>query len=95
MSTIRDARQNAENICYDAPTITSGSITITLTLLIFGLFLLLASGFSMVRGASGLAEGYGVPPLVVGMTVVAFGTSAPELVVNVVGALDGETALAA
>lgn len=48
----------------------------------------------MVRGASGLAEGYGVPPLVVGMTVVAFGTSAPELVVNVVGALDGETALA-
>lgn len=48
----------------------------------------------MVRGASGLAEGYGVPPLVVGMTVVAFGTSAPELVVNVVGALKGETALA-
>ena len=48
----------------------------------------------MVRGASGLAEGYGVPPLVVGMTVVSFGTSAPELVVNVVGAVGGETALA-
>jgi len=48
----------------------------------------------MVRGASGLAEGYGVPPLVVGLTVVAFGTSAPELVVNVIGALRGETALA-
>jgi len=48
----------------------------------------------MVRGASGLAEAYGVPPLVVGMTVVAFGTSAPELVVNVAGALQGETALA-
>ncbi len=56
--------------------------------------LLLAGGVGMVRGASGLAEGYGVPPLVVGMTVVAFGTSAPELVVNVVGALNGETALA-
>jgi len=48
----------------------------------------------MVRGASGLAEGYGVPPLVVGLTVVAFGTSAPELVINVIGALRGETALA-
>ncbi len=48
----------------------------------------------MVRGASGLAAGYGVPPLVVGMTVVAFGTSAPELVVNVVGSVSGETALA-
>lgn len=67
---------------------------ITLTLLILGLILLLTGGFGMVRGASGLAEAYGVPPLVVGMTVVAFGTSAPELVVNVVGSLNGETALA-
>jgi cation:H+ antiporter len=48
----------------------------------------------MVRGASGIAEGYGVPPLVIGLTVVAFGTSAPELVVNVIGALRGETGLA-
>ena len=48
----------------------------------------------MVRGASDLAEEYGVPPLVVGLTVVAFGTSAPELVVNIIGALHGETALA-
>ena len=48
----------------------------------------------MVRGASGLAESYGVPPLVVGLTVVSFGTSAPELVINVIGTLRGETALA-
>lgn len=48
----------------------------------------------MVRGASDLAESYGVPPLVVGLTVVAFGTSAPELVINVIGALQGQTALA-
>lgn len=59
-----------------------------------GLILLLAGGAAMVRGASGIAEGYGVPPLVVGLTVVAFGTSAPELVVNVIGALEGQTALA-
>lgn len=48
----------------------------------------------MVRGASDLAESYGVPPLVVGLTVVAFGTSAPELVINVIGAIQGQTALA-
>ena len=48
----------------------------------------------MVLGASDLAESYGVPPLVVGLTVVAFGTSAPELVINIVGALEGQTALA-
>lgn len=56
--------------------------------------LLLGGGASMVRGASGIAEAYGVPPLVVGLTVVAFGTSAPELVVNVLGALEGQTELA-
>jgi cation:H+ antiporter len=56
--------------------------------------LLLAGGFSMVRGASDLAESYGVSPLVVGLTVVAFGTSAPELVINVVGALQNQTAIA-
>lgn len=48
----------------------------------------------MVRGASDLAESYGVPPLVVGLTVVAFGTSAPELVINIVGALEQQTDLA-
>ncbi len=71
-----------------------GDARITLLLLIFGLMLLLGGGAAMVRGASGLAEGYGVPPLVVGLTVVAFGTSAPELVVNVLGALEGQTELA-
>lgn len=83
-----------ENICYHAYEPGSRSRPITLTLLIVGIFLLLAGGFCLVRGASGLAELYGVPPLVIGMTVVAFGTSAPELVVNVVGALHGETAIA-
>lgn len=56
--------------------------------------LLLGGGAAMVRGASGLAERYGVPPLVVGLTVVAFGTSAPELVVNILAVLEGETELA-
>jgi cation:H+ antiporter len=63
-------------------------------LLALGIVLLLAGGTALVSGASQLAEKYGVPPLVVGLTVVAFGTSAPELVVNVLGSLKGESAIA-
>jgi cation:H+ antiporter len=65
-----------------------------LFLLILGLMLLLAGGTALVAGASGIARSYGVSPLVVGLTVMAFGTSSPELVVNVVGALRGESELA-
>lgn len=63
-------------------------------LLILGLFLLLAGGTALVSGASSLAARHGVSPLVVGLTVMAFGTSAPELMVNVMGALRGESELA-
>lgn len=65
-----------------------------LTLLLCGLVLLLVGGAALVTGASSLATRLGVSPVVVGLTVVAFGTSAPELVVNVIGALRGETDLA-
>ena len=63
-------------------------------LLLLGLLLLLAGGTSLVNGASRVAGHFGISPLVVGLTVVAFGTSAPELVVNIVGSFRGETALA-
>lgn len=59
-----------------------------------GVVLLLLAGTALVRGASALAGRYGVPPMVVGLTVVAIGTSSPELVVNIVGALRGQTDLA-
>ncbi|MEZ5573199.1 MAG: calcium/sodium antiporter [Halioglobus sp.] len=66
----------------------------TFFLLLIGLLLLLGGGTALVRGASGIAEQYGVSPLLVGLTVVAFGTSAPELVVNVIGAIRNQTELA-
>ena len=66
----------------------------TVLLLLAGLTLLLVGGASLVRGASGIAEAHGISPLVVGLTVVAFGTSAPELVVSVMGAIEGETDIA-
>lgn len=52
-----------------------------------GLLLLLGGGDVMVRGASALARRLGVSPLAIGLTVVAFGTSAPELAVNITAAL--------
>ena len=66
----------------------------TLFILIVGLCFLLAGGALLVRGASLIASQYGISPLIVGLTVVAFGTSAPELVVNIVGAIRNETDLA-
>jgi len=57
---------------------------IGILLLIFGLVLLIKSADWLVSGASALAKKYSVSDLAIGLTVVAFGTSAPELVVNVI-----------
>lgn len=62
--------------------------------LVGGIVLLIGGGGLLVRGASDVAKRLGVSPLIVGLTVVGFGTSAPELVVNMVSALRGETGLA-
>jgi len=69
-------------------------MAMTFTLLAAGLALLLVGGTALVKGASSLASHFGVSPLVIGLTVVAFGTSSPELIVNLVGAFRGETSLA-
>jgi len=61
---------------------------------ILGIALLLIGGYLLVRGASEIAEDFGVSPLVIGMTVVAFGTSAPELVINIIGVLSEESDIA-
>ena len=56
--------------------------------LIIGLALLLGGGEAVVRGASALAREVGISPLAIGLTIVAFGTSAPELAVNVIAATE-------
>lgn len=63
-------------------------------LLPIGLVLLIGGGEVLVRGAVGLAERLGVSPLLVGLTVVALGTSAPELAVSVQAALSGAPGIA-
>ncbi len=62
--------------------------------LILGIALLIAGGTALVHGASQVASRLGISPKVVGLTGGAVGTSTPELVVNVLGVLRGETALA-
>jgi len=59
-------------------------------LLIFGLTALAAGAELLVRGGSRLAVSLGLSPLVIGLTVVAFGTSAPELVVSMQSTLAGQ-----
>ncbi|MEM1316007.1 MAG: sodium:calcium antiporter, partial [Pseudomonadota bacterium] len=54
-----------------------------------GLAILLGAGDMLVRGAVGLGLRLGIPALLISLTIVAFGTSAPELLIAVKGALDG------
>ena len=66
----------------------------TLLLFVLGLGLLLGGAELLVRGAATLANRMGIPPLVVGLTVVAFGTSSPELAVTIQSSLEGQADLA-
>ena len=66
----------------------------TIVLLIIGLIVLIVGGDYLVRGSSSIALRLNLSPLVVGLTIVAFGTSAPELVISVQSALQGSPDLA-
>jgi cation:H+ antiporter len=66
----------------------------TALFLVAGLGLLIGGADMLVRGASRLAAAVGFSPLIVGLTVVAFGTSAPELAVSLQAALRGDDGLA-
>lgn len=61
---------------------------------IAGLVLLVLAGDALVRGSVNLSLRLGIPPLIVGLTVVAFGTSAPELLVSVSAILEGAPGIA-
>jgi cation:H+ antiporter len=67
---------------------------IDFAMLLIGLVLLVLGAEWMVRGASRLATVVGISPLVVGLTVVAFGTSSPELAVTIGSAYAGEADVA-
>lgn len=62
--------------------------------LIAGLVVLVFAGDYLVRGAVALAEKLCIDPLIIGLTIVAFGTSAPELFVSLQAAFDGVSGIA-
>ncbi|WP_218054510.1 calcium/sodium antiporter [Anaerophaga thermohalophila] len=67
---------------------------ISVLLLIGGFILLVSGGDWLVSGSSGLARKYRISELAIGLTIVAFGTSAPELVVNVLASVEGHADIA-
>lgn len=62
--------------------------------IIIGLVILIIGADGLVRGASSLAANLHVSPLIIGLTVVSLGTSAPELTVNILAAIDGSADIA-
>ena len=69
-------------------------MTLNLTLFTIGLLALYYSAGWLVKGASSFAKHIGLQPVVIGLTVVAFGTSAPELVVSLVSSIKGKSMIA-
>ncbi|MEY8686087.1 calcium/sodium antiporter [Bacteroides sp. AN502(2024)] len=63
-------------------------------LLIGGLILILLGANGLTDGAASVAKRFRIPPIVIGLTIVAFGTSAPELTVSVSSALKGSADIA-
>jgi len=78
---------------YRAGLMPGGPLIADLGLFALGVTLLIAGGESLVRGAVALASRLGVAPVVIGLTVVAFGTSAPELALNIIAAIHGDVDL--
>lgn len=70
------------------------NVAATLVLFVVGLLVLVGGAESLVRGSSALALRLGITPLVIGLTVVAFGTSSPELAVSIESALSGSSSIA-
>lgn len=63
-------------------------------LFVVGLIFLIVGAEALVRGASWIAAVFGISPLIIGLTVVAFGTSSPELAVSIKSTLNGQAAIA-
>ena len=74
--------------------LSTGGFWVAVPLIIVGCVALIKGADFLVDGASGLAKKYGVSDIVIGLTVVAFGTSMPEFVVNMVAVGQGSTEIA-
>ena len=69
--------------------ITIGKLLLEILLLVVGFVLLVKGADFFVDGAASIAKRFGIPELVIGLTIVAMGTSAPEAAVSIAGAAKG------
>lgn len=67
---------------------------LSIVFLVLGLGILIVGGEFLLKGSVGIAKKFNLSSLVIGMTVVAFGTSAPELIVSITSALQGHPEIA-
>ena len=70
------------------------TIFVALLFIISGFTLLIKGAGWLVEGASSVAQRFGISNLVIGLTIVSFGTSAPELIVNILASLRGSADIA-
>ena len=91
---MRSAANDPIKIDYEAEIPSDVSMTMAIVWLIVGFAILLVGAKMLEHGAVGIAEELGVSEVVIGVTIVALGTSLPELAVSVASALKGEYGLA-
>jgi len=70
------------------------NILLSIAAIVIGLGLLVWGAERFVHGASAIAKNFGVPPLIIGLTIVGIGTSAPEILISIIAAYQGNPALA-
>ena len=91
---MRSAANDPIKIDYEAEIPSDVSMTMAIVWLTVGLAILLVGAKILVYGSVGIAQELGVSEVVIGVTIVAFGTSLPELAVSLASALKGEYGLA-
>ena len=69
-------------------------MTVAFIAVVFGLALLVWSADRFVEGSASAARYFGMPPLLIGMVIIGFGTSAPEMVVSALAASQGNRGIA-
>lgn len=70
------------------------NILLSIVVIIIGLGLLVWGAERFVHGAAAIAKNFGVSPLIIGLTIVGIGTSAPEILISIIAAYQGNPALA-
>jgi cation:H+ antiporter len=94
MHTIESGAADDTAATTERPVMESPNIALAVVALAVGLVVLVWSADRFVDGAAALAKIFGMPPLLIGMIIVGFGTSVPEMIVSAFAALQGSPELA-